>query len=154
MTLAVRMPKAPKPSPLTLTHPKRTKKKKVVVLNLTTPPPPDHEALSEHTDMETDGDSTPTTPICRSSAPSSAPAPISEPLYITPPPPIAPETVATTIANPDSIPRWAQTPSPDEKTPHAPTFPTAQPTQPTQPTNPELATILAALSSLCTELIG
>ena len=157
LTLAVHTPKAAKPSPLSITCPKKTKKKKSAVLDLTTPPPTtppplDNEAPSEHTDMETDEDSTPMTPICCSSAPSPAPLLPSEPLHTSPPPPpVAPETVDTNIANPDSIPRWAQTPSPDEKTPHAPTFPT---TQPTPPANPELAAILAALTGLRTKLIG
>ena len=109
--------------------------------------------------METDTDSTPTTPICRSSAPSPSPAPEIEPIdltSITPtPPPIpprlstAPETVPTDIADPETIPRWAQTPSPDDRTPHAPTFPKAN--QPL-PTN-ELAAIMAAITGIKTELL-
>lgn len=71
LTLAVRTPKAAKPSPLSLTRPKKAKKKKITILDLTTPPPQDDGSLSaDHTDMEMEADSTPTTPVCRSSAPS------------------------------------------------------------------------------------
>ena len=139
MTLAIRTPKAAKPSPLSITHPKKTKKK-VTILNLTTAPPPGNEALaSDHTDMETDADSTPTTPIYQSSAPSPAP------LLTT-----APDTVNTDVADPNSIPRWAQTPSSDEKTPHAPTFPITN----TLPANSELSAVLAALTGMRTEVIA
>ena len=66
LTLTVRMPKVAKPSPLSLTRPKKAKKKKSAVLDLTTPPPPDNNEISssDHTDMETEADSTPTTPVC------------------------------------------------------------------------------------------
>ena len=142
LTLAIHTPKATKPSPLSLTHPKKTKKKKITVLDLTTPPPPNNGPLSsDHTDMETEADSTPTTPVCRSSAPSPAQIPT-----------VAPDTINTDIADPNSIPQWAQTPSPDEKTPHAPTFPA--PTLPNAPTtNPDMANILTAITSIRTELI-
>ena len=149
LTLAVRTPKAAKPSPLTITRPKKSKKKKVTVLDLTTPPPPGNETTPDHTDMETDADSTPTTPVCRSSAPSPSLPSMKEPIP-TPKPPVAPDTVDTNIANPD-FPRWARTPSPDEKTPHAPTFPT---TPAAPPGNPEYVALLAAITGIRDELIG
>ena len=142
----VRTAKASKPSPLNISKPKR-KKKKIAILDLTTPPPGDNEQRDTHTDMETDADSTPTTPICRSSAPSPSPR-------------VAPETVPTTIADPESIPHWARTPSPEDKTPHAPSFnitnPTPVPTTntpaPPAPTaNPELAAIMSMLTGMQTE---
>ena len=154
LTLAVRTPKAPKPSPLSLTRPKKVKKKKKTILDLTTPPPPpdDGPLSSDHMDMETEADSTPTTPICRSSAPSPTPIPpVPIPPVPIPPvpiPPVAPDTIDTNIADPNSIPCWAQTPSLDEKTPHAPTFPT-----PTVPSAPDMATILAAINNIWTEMI-
>ena len=133
-------PKAAKPSPLNISKPKK-KKKKVTILDLTTPPPPGNEQSDTHTDMETEDDSTPTTPICRSSTPS--PAPLQT----------APENVPVTIANPDSIPRWAQTPSPEDRTPHAPTFP--PPTREmTIPGPTDMSTILSAITGLRTELLG
>ena len=166
LTLAIRTLKPPKPSPLNLMKPKKKKGKKKAtnVLDLTTPPP---DAPSE---METDTDSTPTMPICRSSAPSPSPAIDTIDLTSitpTPPPmPVAPESVPTDIANPETIPRWAQTPSPDDRTPHAPSFqinplththaPNPVPTPVTNPgpqTNPELAAILSALTGLRSELI-
>ena len=98
LTLTVCMPKAAKPSPLSITHPKKTKKKKSAILDLTTPPPNNEIPPSGDTDMETETDSTPTTPVCRSSTPSPAPLPT-----------IAPETVNTDVADPNSIPCWAQT---------------------------------------------
>lgn len=78
LSLAICTPKAAKPSPLNISKP-RKKKKKVTILDLTTPPSGQeaqeisNENSDTHTDMETDADSTPTTPICRSSAPSPAP---------------------------------------------------------------------------------
>ena len=141
LSLAIRTPKATKPSPLNITKPKK-KKKKVTVLDLTTPSPgPEgqeigNEISDSHTDMETEADSTPTTPICRSSAPSP-----------TPHPQVAPETVTTAIANPADIPRWAQTPSPDDKTPHAPHFPAPPPST-------DLAQIMAAISGIKSELLS
>ena len=152
LSLAVRTPKATKPSPLNVTRPKKPKKKKVTILDLTTPPP-GNEASDTHTDMETDADSTPTTPICRSSAPSPAPLPT-----------IAPDTVTTQVADPESIPRWAQTPSPDEKTPHASSFPVTNPAPhtpsfptpapaPTAPSN-DLSTIMAAITGMKSELMS
>ena len=128
-------PKAVKPSPLNISKPKKKKTKKIAVLDLTTPSPA-NKPSEVHTDMETDADSTPTTPICRSTIPSPAPIPHE-----------APETVATTVADPDSIPRWARTPSPDEKTPHAPSFPTNPPPN-------DMSVILAAITGLRTELLG
>ena len=97
--------------------------------------------------METDADSTPTMPVCHSAAPSPAPIPHE-----------APETVATTVADPDSIPRWARTPSPEEKTPHAPSFQITPTTNtpapnPVPQTNPELAAIMSVLTGMCAELI-
>ena len=99
--------------------------------------------------METEEDSTPTTPICQLTAPSPAPIPHD-----------APETVPTSIANPEAIPRWAQTPSPDEKTPHAPSFqiPSTNPgpapiATPAPPTNPELSAIMSLLTGMWTELL-
>ena len=60
LMLAIRTAKPSKPSPLNLKKPKKNKGKKKVtnILDLTTPPP---DAASE---METDTDSTPTTPVC------------------------------------------------------------------------------------------
>ena len=141
----VRTPKAAKPSPLNISKP-RKKKKKIVVLDLTTPSP-DNDHSEAQTNMETDVDSTSTTPVCRLAAPS--PAPISQE---------APETVATTVADPDSIPRWARTLSPEEKTPHAPSFQITPVTNtpipnPAPQTNPELATIMSVLTGMRAELI-
>ena len=155
LTLAIRTPKPTKPSPLNIKKPKKNKgKKKSNVLDLTTPPP---DIPSE---METDTDSTPTTPVCRSSAPSPAPQiPTIDLTAVTPTPPAhppspspAPEHVPTNVANPDTIPRWAQTPSPDDRTPHAPTFPA--PVTTTTSNNPEFAAIMAALAGLRSEMIG
>ena len=145
----VRTSKATKPSPLNISK-LRKKKKKHTILDLTTPPP-GAEPSDNHTDMETDTDSTPTTPICRSTAPSPAPLPRD-----------APETVPMTVADPETIPHWARTPSPNEKTPHAPSFtitnPTPAPTTITQapaapPINPELSAIMSMLSGIRTELM-
>jgi hypothetical protein len=69
---------------------------------------------------------------------------------------LAPDSVPTTLANPDTIPRWAQTPSPDDKTPHAPTFthnPPITDTITTTTVNPELTAIMAAISSIHTDLL-
>lgn len=90
--------------------------------------------------METDADSTPTTPICHSSALSPAPFPS------------APETVPIDTANPETIPHWARTPSPEDKTPHAPTFVTTAPIAPA-PTN-DLATIMATITGMKSELMS
>ena len=144
--------KAAKPSPLNISKPKK-KKKKVTILDLTTPPPGDNEHSDIHTDMETDADSTPTTPICRSTAPS-------------PSPHVAPETVPTTVTDPESILHWARTPSPEDKTPHAPSFNITNPTPvpmsnipapvpgpvPAPTISPELAAIMSMLTGIQTEL--
>ena len=145
----IRTPKASKPSPLNISKPKK-KKKKHTILDLTTPSP-GNEPSDNHTDMETDTDSTPTTPVCRSSAPS-------------PVPHDAPDIVPTTVVDPDSIPRWARTPSPDDKTPHAPSFtitapptappPTTNPPPVTNPPNTKLSAVFAVLAGLCSELIN
>lgn len=134
----IHTPKATKPSPLTISKP-RKKKKKVTILDLTTPSPGNDHSDS-HANMETDADSTPTTPICRSTAPSPAPIPSD-----------APDTVPTTVADLDSIPQWAHTLSPEEKTPHASSFPVPAPAP---PINSELAAVLTALTGLHTELIN
>ena len=93
LSLAIRTPKAAKPSPLNISKPKK-RKKKVTILDLTMPPPGNEasEASDSQTDMETDTDSTPTTPVCRSSAPSPTPFPS------------APESVPIDTANPETIP--------------------------------------------------
>ena len=153
LTLAIRTVKQPKLSPLNLRKPKKTKGKKkgTNILDLTTPPP---DASSE---METDTDSTPTTPVCRSSAPSPAPQ-IPTIDLTTPPthtenptdtlvPTTAPDFVPTNIADPDTIPHWVETPSPDDKTPHAPSFPINPPSN-------DMSTILAAITGLRTKLLG
>ena len=149
LSLAIRTPKATKPSPLNLSKPKR-KKKKVTVLDLTTPPPGNEGSASSDMDTDVDGGSTPTTPICRSTAPSPSPFPLPPVITATTPlPQEAPETVATTIADPDSIPRWARTPTPEEKTPHAPSFPINP-----VPAPDNMSAILAAITGLRTKLLG
>ena len=147
LTLAIRTPKAPKPSPLNITKPKKKKgkKKAINVLDLTTPPP---DALSE---METDTDSTPTTPICRSSAPSPASLPI-DLSSAQPPFPSAPEEVPVATANPETIPSWVRTPSPEDRTPHASSF-TQPPVPPTIPSD-GLAAIMAAINGLKTQMMS
>lgn len=141
LSLAIRTPKAVKPSPLDISKPKR-KKKRATILDLTTPPP-GNEASDAPTDMETEADSTPTTPVYRSSAPSPTPFPS------------APESVPIDMANPETIPKWARTPSPDDKTPHAPTFVTSAPPAPAPQTPPsELATIMTLLTGMKSELLN
>jgi hypothetical protein len=165
LTLAIRTSKAPKPSPLNIMKLKRKKgKKKVInVLDLTTPPPDAPSEMETDTDstpttpIRRSSDSTPTTPIRRSSAPS--PAPEIQPIDLTSmtptPPPhppclsLAPESVPTDIANPETIPHCAWTPSPDDRTPHAPTFSTVNPPPPAN----ELAAIMAALAGIKAELL-
>ena len=106
----------------------------MTILDLTTPPP-GNEASDAPTDMETETDSTPTTPVCRSSAPSPTPFPS------------APESVPIDMANPETIPHWARTPSPEDKMPHAPTF-TTQTEQ-----APALATLMTLLIGMKSELL-
>jgi hypothetical protein len=132
LSLAVHTPKATKLSPLNISKLKR-KKKKVTILDLTMPPP-GNEASTPSTDMGIDTDSTPTTPICRSTALSPGPFPQ------------APATVSTGIANPETIPRWARTPSLGNQTPHAPVFPAATPAPPA-PTNNLMAIIVTGLEN-------
>ena len=149
LSLAIRTPKAAKPSPLTITK-SRKKKKKVTILDLTTPSPglettqTGNETTGNITDMETDTDSTPTTPICRSSAPSPAPLP---PIHPPSPFPSAPEEVPLSQADPESIPKWTRTPSPDDRTPHAPTF-----TAP-EPLVGPLAALMAAITGLQSQML-
>ena len=133
----IRTPKASKLSPLNISKPKK-KKKKQTILDLTTPSP-GNEPSDNYADMETDTDSTPTMPICHSSAPSPAPIPHD-----------APDTVPTTVADPNSISQWAQTPSPDDKTPHAPSFTITAPTNP--PPATDLSVVLAVIAGLRSEL--
>ena len=138
LSLAIQTPKMAKPSSLNIKKPKKTRKKKSTVLNLTTPSPDTNTKMNP--EMETDTDSTPTTPICRSSAPS----PIPEILNLTEPTP---------------PPVWARTASSDDRTPHAPSFPTTTPAAPAPaapaitPVNPELAAIMAAISGMRTDLL-
>jgi hypothetical protein len=145
LSLVICTPKANKPSPLNITKPKKLKKKKLTILDLTTPSPR-NEPLNTPTEMEMDTDSTLTTPICRSSAPSPAPV-------LTPTP--APDSIPTTLANPDTIPRWARTPSPDNSTPHAPTFTQSAPItdNTTTKVNPKFEAIMTAISSIRTDLL-
>lgn len=140
LSLAIQTPKATKPSPLNISKPKK-RKKKVTILDLMTPPP-SNKTPDAPTDMETDTDSTPTTPICRSSAPSLTPLPTTQ----------APEMVSTRLADPDTIPRWARTPSPDDKTPHAPSFTITNP-EPPKPPSSELMAIMAAIAGMKSELL-
>ena len=146
LSLAIRTPKASKPSPLNISKPKK-KKKKVTVLDLTTPSP-GHEttASGNNTDMDTDADSTPTTPVHRSSAPSPAPLPALPSPY-----PAPPDIVPLSQANPESIPHWTRTPSPDDRTPHAPTF--AAPSTPAIPSD-ALSSIMAAIEGLKTHMVS
>ena len=150
LSLAIRTPKPAKPSPLNITKPKK-KKKKVHILDLTTPSPgpgPEH-GNDSHTDMETDAESTPTTPICRSSAPSPAlppTAPVPGPANT--PFPTAPDEVPLATADPESIPAWVRTPSPDDRTPHASSF-----QQPQAPPD-GLAAIMVAINGLKTEMMA
>ena len=147
LTLAIRTTKAPKPSPLNITKPKKRKGKKKAtnVLDLTTPSP------DPPSDMETDTDSTPTTPICRSSAPSPANLPIG-PSLVNPPFSTAPEEVPVATADPETIPSWVRTPSPEDRTPHAPTFP--QPHAPSTIPPDGLAAIMAAINGLKTQMMS
>ena len=96
--------------------------------------------MEMNSEIETDTDSTPTTPICRSNVPS----PIPEAIDLTEPTP---------------PPAWARTPSPDDNTPHALSFPTIMsaapiPPVPTPaPVNPELTAIMVAISGMQTDLL-
>lgn len=135
LSLAIRTPKLAKPSPLNITKPKR--KKKVTILDLTTPPP-GNEASAPSSDMDTDTDagSTPTAPICRSRAPSPSP-------FL-----LVPSMVPVEVANPESIPKWAHMPSPEEPMPLAPVFPKTN-----SPLANELAAIMTAITGIKTELL-
>ena len=135
------MLKAAKPSPLNIKKLRKTKKKKVTILDLTTPPPPGHEQTDMNSNMETDMDSAPMTPICRSATPFPAPGPTPSPIPI------------TASADPMPPPVWACTLSPDDQTPHTPSFPTLAMIAPPPPINPELTAIMSAIAGMRTDLL-
>lgn len=139
LSLAIQTPKLAKPSPLNIKKLKKTRKKKFTVLDLTTPSPDNNMEMNP--EMKTDTDSTPTTLICRSSAPSPSPEVLD-------------------LMEPTPPPVWAHTVSPDNRTPHALSFPTTTPAAPipptsaNTPTNLELAAIMAAISGMRTDLLN
>lgn len=130
LSLTVWTLKATKPSPLNIHKPKKSKKK-IEILDLTTPPPQGTRDVTSEMDM--DMDTTPMTPICRSN-------------------PLTP-VVTDNAPNQTPPPTWAQTPSPDDKTSHAPSFPPPAPAL-APSVNSELTAIMAAITGMRTDLIN
>lgn len=131
LSSVTRTAKPPKPSPLNITNSKKLKRKKCNVLDLTTPSP-SSEVTHAETDSEmiTDNDSTPMTPIIRSL-------------------PLMPIERSSTTPPPAR----ARTQSPEDKTPHAPTFPQKPaPIPPAPEPTSDLQLIMAAINGLKSEL--